>query len=757
MVINEFMSSNDNTLDDEDGDSSDWLEMYNGSGEPISLAGYHLSDDTDDPHKWPLPAAVLPAKSYLIIFCSGKNRGDADLPLHTNFKLAASGEDILLVKNEEIVQHLEPVSLGTDVAFAAFPGERTTFLKTSAPSPGGTNLLGYPIGFSLGAGFYDHSITLSMSFPEPAPGEVVIRYTTTGADPDGNADVFDGGILIDDRSPEENTLANIPNTPDYVGWDGENFYPRWTPPTGPIAKGTVIKAAAFLGGQRISRVATRTYFIFPEGEDRYDFPVVSISCPADSLFSFDRGIYVPGAALEADDLVWSGNYFNKGVDWERESNFEYFEGGRSVVNQTMGVRVHGGKTRGATQKSLRLYARSAYGKSTFEHPFFGDDGQPAYKRLLLRTTMGAWTNSIITDAFAHQATRGLNFDIQEYQPVIVFLNGEYWGIHELREHVSQHTIAGEYGLDKDDINIHSSYGEVVDGLGEDTEFIFLRDQYIVQNDITNPEVYDYVKQRIDVDNFIDYFLAEVYFNNLDWPGNNSKMWRSAAYDDKFRWLFYDLDAGMAEDRIDHNLLAELLDEGNANEIGSWATALIRRLLDNESFRGKFISRARYLLRETFSPETLYPLLVGMTAEYEGNMDEHLARWGGWQSTESWKHNVATHMTRFALLRSCEMETQLTELFNIDPFLDCGTEQTSSVVVYPNPVSGVLNVELKGDVEQVYFCYLYNQLGQPIALKDSVLGPFGGSLDLSGLPAGGYHLLILDARMGEVATQSIIVH
>ncbi len=754
IVINEFMSSNNNTLFDEDREYSDWLEIFNTSGASVSLMGYYLSDDIGDLHKWALPNIVLSPKSYLIIYCSSKNRSDIDMPLHTNFKLDAGGEDIFLVKEDEVIQHIPPIDLDEDIAFAAFPDENSTFLITSIPSPGGSNLLDLEVSFSHEAGFYENAIALSLNFDNLALADVEIRYTLTGDEPSSTDSLYVNNILADNRSQEENLLANIPCTPDFA--DGDNSYPVWAPPVKKVAKGNVIRAAAFLAGQRISRITTHTYFVFPEGKERYDFPVVSITCPTDSLFSFERGIYVPGAVLQADNLDWTGNYFNKGLDWERESNFEYFDDGEAVVNQVMGIRIHGGKTRGAAQKSMRLYARSSYGKKRFDYPFFSNKEQSSYKRLLLRTTMGAWSNTIFADAFAHQASRDLNFDIQEYEPVIVFINGEYWGIYELREHFDQHKLADDYGLNKDDINIYASYGDVIEG-EPDTEFIFLRDQYLVQNDITDPKIYEYIKQRIDIDNLINYLITEIFFNNLDWPGNNSKMWRSDTYDNKFRWLFFDLDAGMGQNKIDDNLLAKLLGGGSAGEEDSWSNALIRTLIKNENFKKEFISRAKYLLNETLSPESLSTLVRQMTAEYEKEINEHFERWHNWQSTEAWRNKVSAHILDFVFLRACEMERQIVDYFGIEPFLECYNEQLSDAHIYPNPSSGIITIILDVDREALYSCLIHNQLGQLLMYQNKIFYSTGDLMDLSRLPAGVYYLSIFDGSMKKVITKKIIIH
>jgi len=754
IIINEFMSSNQNTLFDEDGESSDWLEIYNPGESSISLMGYHLSDDVENLNKWAFPNIDLSPKSYLIIYCSSKNRTDIDFPLHTNFKLDADGEDILLVKDFEVIQHIPPIELDEDISFAAFPDENNTFLTTSIPSPGSSNLLDLEVDFSHEAGFYENEFALTLNFDNTAFTDVEIRYTLTGEEPSSSDALYEDKILADNRTEEENVLANISCTPVFA--EGENSYPVWTPPKKKIAKGNVIRAAAFLAGQRISRIKTQTYFIFPEGKNRYDFPIVSITCPKDSLFSYDRGIYVPGASLQSHNLDWSGNYFNKGLDSERAANFEYFVNGEAVLNQGLGIRIHGGKTRGAAQKSMRFYARSSYGKKNFDYPIFSRKEQSSYKRLLLRTTMGAWSNTIIADAFAHQAARDLNFDYQEYQPVIVFINGEYWGIHELREHFDQHKLAEDYGLDKDDINIYASYGDVIEG-EPDATFKYLRDQYLVENDITDPNVYNYIKEHIDINNLIDYYFTEIYFNNVDWPGNNLKIWRSHTYDNKFRWMFFDLDAGTGQHRIGDNLLARLLGEATEGEKDSWSYALMRTLIKNEDFKEEFISRSKYLLKENLSPETLTPLLKQMTAEYEKEMDEHLERWQNWQSTEDWLNNVSIHIQNFVTLRACEIENQMVDFFDIEPFLECSDEPLTETQIYPNPSSGIVNIILEVDRHAQYSYQINNQLGQVLLFQNKTLNTPKDTIDLSRLAAGIYYLTIFDDSGEIIINEKIIIH
>lgn len=755
-IINEFMSSNDQTLLDDDGNSSDWIEIYNTSGEAINMNGYFLSDEEEDLHKWAFPSVIIPPYNYLLVYCSSEDRAIAGMPLHTNFKLSAGGEDLFLVNENEIQQYLPPIALDEDIAFAAFLNNgQTVFLNTDLATPGKANLLDAGVDFSVPAGFYSDSIDVVLSFDSPLLTELQIRYTLDGSEPTSDDFLVENKLVIKDRSEEDNILANIPSTPNFSNWEGENYYPAWKAPSDKLAKANVIRAAAFLGTQRISQVVTHSYFVFDEGNDRYDFPVVSLSCSPDSLFSNNRGIYVPGDSLNEDNLVWSGNYFNKGSSWERELSFEYFVEGESVVNQAVGLRVHGGKTRGAAQKTMRLYARSSYGESRFEYPFFSQKDQSSYKRLLLRSTMGAWTNTIIADAYVHQAAKSLHLDIQEYQPVIVFINGEYWGIHDLREHFDQHKIADDYELDKDSITVYASYGDVIEG-EEDTEFIYIRDQYLSQNDITEPEVYAHIKQRFDIDHLIDYHLTEIFFSNPDWPDNNAKMWRSKQYDNKFRWLFYDVDGGMGEDNIDDDILLDLLEQENYRGAASWANALIRTLIKNEEFKQQFIIRAMYLLQEPFHPDTLYNLAKEIEIQYVAEVEEHFRRWENWLTKDIWQNNINLEIKKNVSLRACEMEQQMIDYFGVASFLDCSKEDVEGILIYPNPSDGLLNIFLDNHKEGIYHCSIYNNLGQLVEDHILTFSSLGETLDISHLANGVYHLCLFDVRMERIGTESIIL-
>ncbi|MCP3927773.1 MAG: T9SS type A sorting domain-containing protein [Bacteroidetes bacterium] len=754
VVINEFMSSNDNTIVDENGDSSDWIELFNKGGETVSLSNYYLSDKADNLQKWKFPDIEILPQAYLLVFCSGKDKREVDMPLHTNFKLSAAGEDLFLLKDYELLQRCFPVVLASDYSYAAIPDGGQDFFITSLPSPGQENelLLPLDIDFSVSSGFYDQTISLELNL-DSSLENVEIRYTKNGDIPDSSALLYEQLIIIEDRTNEENSLAGIPTTPDYSDWTEEPTYPGWQNPQIKQAKGTVIRAAAFIGEKRISEIFTHTYFVFPEGQKRFSLPALSISCPNDSLFGEERGIYVPGIFLDTENIVWSGNYFKSGEDWERISNVEYFVNGENVINQTVGLRIHGGKTRGAAQKTLKIFARSEYGKKRMEYPFFKNKDQDSYKRLLVRTSMASWAHCILTDAFAHQMVKGLHLDIQEYQPVIVFINGEYWGLHELREKIDRYKIAEDHDLDEDSIRIYGSWGGVIEG-ETDGDFYRFRDDYLTNNDIRDPAVYEYVTTQIDIDNLIDYFFSEIYLHNPDWPANNLRMWRSAQFDNKWRWLYYDLDGCFGGKNIEKKNMEQLLDDSSPYKgQDESATKIIRTLIKNETFKNEFIDRAKYLLTHTFSSRKLIPLLIAMQNEYEGEIDEHFLRWENWLSEAEWHSNIKEHMEKFLMQRSCAVEAQMVDYFGVEKFLNCD-EGISAIRIYPNPANGLINIELESDRVDSFHCRIYNNLGQ-ILHNQLILSNFEQQIDISSFPSGIYYLSIFNVEGNEISTKKII--
>ncbi len=561
LVINEFMSDNESRVADEDEDYNDYIEIFNRSQFSINLSEYCLSDDGDLLGKWSFPDQILAPLDYLLVFASGKDKV-SPIELHTNFKIDSAGEELFLSKSGQVIDQVASVSLNVNQAYIRLPDGSGNWVKTPQSSPESTNNLANPFSFSHQEGFYDSDFELVVS---PFLTDTIF-YTLNGDIPTPESAVFNESIVIRERINDPNFFSEIKSSPNQ---DLISFH-AWVSPNENLHKASILRCASYKNGELTSPIYTQTYFVDPDLSAKYTLPVISLVTQGDNLFNEEDGIYVPGVHYDANNPEWTGNYFEKGDDWERDVHITYFEeDGEVGFSQDAGIRIHGGKTRQAAQKSLRLYARSEYGKNSFDYPLLPQRDEDEYKRFVLRTTMGDWgKETMIKDALAQDICSDMELEYQDFRPVIVYINGEYWGIHTLRERVDKHYLASNFEIDDDDVEIKKwtnlDYDNMID--------------FITGNDLSISANYDVVRQQIEIENFIDYYIAEMFFSNSDWPANNIKVWRQKP-SGKWRWILFDLDAGFRS--RDFNMMEyATLDDSS---ITSWpnppySTFLFRHLL-----------------------------------------------------------------------------------------------------------------------------------------------------------------------------------
>ncbi len=447
--------------------------------------------------------------------------------------------------------------------------------------------------FSAEPGFYTNETELHLTHPSD---HVTIHYTLDGSRPTTASDIYTKPILIQDRSNEPNILSEIPT--------GSSSY--WEPPDGPVKKATVIRAKAVTNEGKSSPVRTATYIIDEKGADRYTLPVISLASDTTHFFSDDTGIYVEGT---------NNNFLNRGREWERPVNLEFYDRhGSRILSQNAGVRIHGGATRLYGQKSLRLYARSDYGRSRFYHRIFPDQPYLEYNRLLLRNSGNDWQNTMFRDALAQYLVRHLNMDTQASRPVIVFLNGEYWGIHNIRERYDRHYLERVYGVDPENVDLLTGNRSVKEGDSQHYDELM---DFLYTHDLSDDTHLEQVAERIDLDNLLDYFSSQIYFGNRDWPQNNIDYWRlrtsfdpdaPAGHDGRWRWMMFDIDYSFGFSFTDHN--TDMLDWLIKQH---WSTDLFRILLENESFRHQLINRVAGLLNTAFQIERVTEVIDSMSA------------------------------------------------------------------------------------------------------------------------------------------------
>ncbi|RPI03594.1 MAG: hypothetical protein EHM64_12080, partial [Ignavibacteriae bacterium] len=404
VVINEIMASNQTAWYDEDGDASDWIELYNKGTTAIHLSGWSLSDDTLNIQKWKFSGGTIEPGGHVIVIASGKNRQTS--PPHTTFKISASGETVLLADSSGKVVDLVTIPIsGTDISYGR-AGDGLLPWIFQSPTPGSANTgsiihgIADSVSFSLPGGFYSSPIAVTLS-----AGDSRIFYTLDGSNPDST------------------------NT-------------RYTAPIS-LQKTTVLKAVSFKNNYLPGRILTGTYFI----NESTDLPVISLSTDPYNLFDPGYGIYT-----------------NYKMDWERPAHIEFFEENKSPgFSEECGIAIHGSQAREWAQKSFAVKFDRDYGVPKIEYPLFPDFYVTTFKSFTLRNSGNDFQYTHIRDAMMQTLVKDLDIDYLEYRPATTFINGEYWGIYNIRERVSDHYLAYRHGVNPDSIDLLQDNMVVVHG------------------------------------------------------------------------------------------------------------------------------------------------------------------------------------------------------------------------------------------------------------------------------------------------------
>ena len=450
VCISEVCSQNKTCIADSYGVYSDWIELYNSGDKAVDLSGWGLSDDTEQPLLFTFPSGTtLGAGKHMVVFASKQQSTAAEF--HTGFALSKNGDTVVLSDADgKVLQQMELPTLGTDVSYGRTPDGSDT-LEIMAPSPAKPNAAAVSApAFSAPSGFYGTDFALTLS----APANTTIRYTTDGSDPltSPTAQDYTSAITVKDRTNDENIYSSYAEDDNSATSISRGT--GYKKPPFSVDKATVIRAAAKNADGTFSKVESRTYFITSGALSQYkDMTVVSLVTDPDNLFDPDKGIYVTGnqylqwkksSAYDPRKSAWDTdnkcNFFMHGKEWEREASITVFRDGENIVEQDMGIRIKGASTRNTAQKSFHLYARSDYGASKIEYPLIPDnfDRQgrliDKYDSISLRAV---GEEGRLRDGFAQKllADRA-DVTTQDMQMCVVFLNGEYWGLYEMIEKLS---------------------------------------------------------------------------------------------------------------------------------------------------------------------------------------------------------------------------------------------------------------------------------------------------------------------------------
>ena len=728
VIINEMQSDNTFTLPDEDLDYPDWIELYNPSNDTVDITDFQLSDEVPE-LKWRFPYTIIPPKSFIIVFASGKNRAFPNL--HTNFKLSAEGEILYLTDpNSFPIDSVRLPQLSPNISLGRANSDENTFIQFYEPSPRNENI-GIEFNYVYNdkpSGFYKDTVAVQIKNNDPFSK---IYYTLDGSAPDTNALIYSSDLIFRNQSSNSESLMNIPTTP--LEDVPDVFAPFiWQEPFGNFSNATVLKFQSFRNGIPNSPVISQSYF-FENDRSINAFPIISLTIDKKHLFDPEIGIHVPGNKYENDTNAWtqnwpSGNYHCEGIEWEKPAHIEFFdEFGYAGFNQNVGLRLKGLSSAALPQKSFNIYARNEYGKSRIEYPLFGPEKKETYKRFSLRNSGNDFTQTHFRDAFLQSLLKDLDLETQAFKRSLLYINGEYWGIMNLREKYSKFYFQDYFDVENWQLDLLENKLVIV--AGDSLEFQSILD-FVEINSLENEDNYQYIDSKIDLDNFIDYHIAEIYFGNLDWPGNNVAFWRNRKTNSKWRWLVLDLDISYAftkgsfETYYGSNLFDVLTDENSdAWPNPQWSTLLFRSLLKNKNFENKFIDRFIYHLNYTFEINKSISQILAFQKLFEPEMERHIRRWGHPKSMDIWNGEINS-MIEFAQKRHCALKQQLLTFFDLkDIDISCfGGVLTAIPIIYPNPIKDHFTVAFESSIETSYPLNLFNSEGKLVLSKTIRVSP-----------------------------------
>ena len=821
LRINEFMASNVTVFPDmvDFDDYADWIELHNPSPNPINLHGYFLSDREDQPAQWGFPEGIVMAPgSFLVVRADGFGAYPGDQAirafspwdsftvdhLHTNFKLSAGGETILLSR---VVGAMEdgllitrgstwsyndsgedpdpdwylaslddsnwasgqaPLGYGNsddvtrlDYGPSSNNKRRTYWVrkKFTVESKEALMSLSCQIQVDDGAILYLNGIeilrlrmpngvvdsqTLATSTVNKASfqsfeldpsllkdGENLLAAAIHQANPSSSdirwdfelkagqalgdlervdqidftqqyPDVSMGRLASD---PEQWVLYGIP-TPEAANLNPplEILEPsasvQSSLPSGYYSQPVhLILQAADASAIHFTTDGSTPGPLSPQYSSPLDFsqttivrartlaqgkmpgPILTVSLLQDPPPS-----QLPSLSLVVDPELFFGDslgiYSNVHKGREALVCLEYFNQDLNPIFQiNAGAKIAGENIWRFAQKPLTISLRGKYGNDLLAHQLFEDERVGSISQFVLRNGGDNWDNAMIRDAMTPFLLRGQSpSDVQNYRPCVVYLNGDYWGIYNLRSKLDatwftthHHLAPGSYD--------YLEYGHVIGNqvallVAEgDTQRYLALEAEATQSDLSDIGAYEEVAAQLHLESLLDYVAMEDFVYNTSWR-HNREFWCERQAGAQWHWVIPDLDRGF---RIE-NVASSLID----NFDGEYP--LIHALLDQVVFRQKLAQRYAAHLGSTLHPSRIAAILDGLSEPLDQEMERHIQRWkqeGGIASMES-RQRELDEIKQFARERAPHV------IRGMQNHLAMGDTTSLSLAVIP-PAGGRLKV------------------------------------------------------------------
>ncbi len=590
LIINEVMNSNFSYLAQNGYEFYDWIEVKNNSKETINLKDYYLTTTLNDLDLYNMPDVNLKPGETYIIMASGDTNLSNTSYFHSNFKISET-ESLYIIKDEKIIDSMFICDVPVGYSFGRDTNYGFIYMKN--PSPNKNNDSGkYDVAYSPEFSIKAgvYNVIDELILEIKAPG--TIYYTLDGSNPTIYSNVYKDPIILDET--------------------------------------TVVKAMSADDGKINSDYTVASYII----NENHTLPVVSVSLN-------------PNKFSNLQNDPWN-------EELEYDAYAELFEEGKDGFTVPCGFKLFGGSTRGLSKKSFSLKFRKEYGLSKLHYQVFENRDNSVYNTLVLRSGSQDYSAAMLRDPMMTSLMEPTEVDVQAYKPVILYINGNYWGIYYIREKVDEHFISSHYNVSPDETNIVRLDGVVSAGSKSDFESIA---NYVNSHNMANSDNYNYIKEKIDIDNFITFWVAETYITNNDII--NCRLFSHPDIEGgKWHMIFYDLDYAMYNTGTNYYLFMTDVEGMSDFKV---PTDLMRNLMKNSEFRKRFVEILSDMLNNVWTDEKILNRIDEIYNIIEPEMERNQKRWG--QTISDWNSSIA-ELKNFVKYRKNILLNQTKSYFNL---------------------------------------------------------------------------------------------
>lgn len=590
LIINEIMNNNYSYLPQNGSEYYDWIELKNNSDSTIDLSDYYLTNSTNDLDKFKLPDKNLKPGEYYIIMASGEETLTNNSYIHANFKIS-DVESLYLVKESEIIDSIIISEVPLGYSFGR-KGDYGLYYFAK-PTPGSEN------GTGISSVAYTPSFSVKSGVYNDSDGmnlEIygngTVYYTLDGSTPTTNSRIYNGPLFLNET--------------------------------------TVVKAISYDEGRIVSSTATGSYII----NENHTLPVMSVS-------------------------INPGNFNNlQGDAWNTELEYsayaELYEDGKSF-SIPCGLKLFGGSTRGLSKKSFALKFRKKYGASSLSYQVFENRDYSKYNSLILRSGSQDSESALIRDILMTSLVEDVtNLTVQAYKSVILYINGKYWGVYNLREQVDDDFISNNFNVSNEGSNIVRIDNDITTG---DAKKYFDLLNYLNTHDISIDSNYEYVKKLLNIESYADFWAAENWVTNNDIV--NTRFFYHPDIDSgRINMIFYDLDFAMWN--YNHNYFNFSVQVEGMSRL-QVSTLMMRKLIKNDEFKDTFLKRINYQLDNVWNEERVLKRIDEIYNKLKPEMERNQKRWG--MTYKHWEDNVE-ELRKYTRLREDYLLTYAKSFFNL---------------------------------------------------------------------------------------------